>query len=111
MLPYIAFGRNTEEVQVEIDLEVWTSALPCSPVGHLRRLGDVRAMSGFLPITAEKADIPVRLKPLNNCGNDGTSRHSPWRSSRAASYQRLLSSFLDTPADVARDLSLSRRSR
>ena len=34
VLPYIAFGRNSEEVQVEIDLEVQASALPCSPMGQ-----------------------------------------------------------------------------
>ena len=34
------------------------------------------------PITAEEADIPVRLRPLINCGTDRTSRHSPWWGSK-----------------------------
>jgi hypothetical protein len=47
MLPYIAFGPNSEEVQVEIDLEVWASALPCSPVGQKRHLGSRPITSGL----------------------------------------------------------------
>jgi hypothetical protein len=77
-----------------------------SALGQKRRFGDVHATSGVPPITAEEADIPVRLRPLINCA-DRTSRHSPW-----CSYQRLLSSSsTPQPMGLARDLSLSRRSR
>jgi len=74
---------------------------PCLKWGHSRRFDDVRAMSGFLPITAEKADIPVRLKPLNM----RKRRNEP--SFTLALVQscivpKAIEFFLDTPADVPR---------
>ena len=36
--------------------------------GHPRRRREVRATSGFPLITAEKTDIPIRLRSPINCG-------------------------------------------
>jgi hypothetical protein len=57
--------------------------------------GDVRATSGVRPTTAEKADIPVRLQPLINCGTDRTSP-----SFTLVLVPKAIEFFLDPPAGV-----------
>jgi hypothetical protein len=71
-----------------------------SDLGHLRRLGDVRATSGFPRITAEKADIPCRRRPLINCRTDRTSRDSTLVLVQSCSVPKAIEFFLDAPSDL-----------
>lgn len=66
-------------------------------MGHLRRLGDVRAMSGFLPITAEKRTF------LFGCGPHQLRRNEPSFTLvlvQSGSVPKAIEFFLDPPADV-----------
>ena len=72
-----------------------------SATGHLRRLGDVRATSGFPRIWAEIADIPVRRRPpLINCGTDRASRDSTLVLVQSCSVPKAIEFFLDAPSDL-----------
>ena len=71
-----------------------------SELGHLRRLGDVRATSGVPPITAEKADIPVRLGPPHQFRNRQNEPSFTLVLVQSGSIPMAIEFFLNPPADV-----------
>ena len=53
----------------------------------------------FSPDKAEKADIPVRRRPLINCGTDRASRDSTRVLVQSCSVPKAIEFFLDPPSD------------
>jgi hypothetical protein len=82
-----------------------SSEPPMTPLGHLRRLGDVRATSDLPPRAA-------RLDPLINCGTDQNEPSFTLVLVESGSVPKAIEFVLNTqPMFLARDLSLSRGSR
>jgi hypothetical protein len=62
-------------------------------MGHLRRLGDVRATSGLPPRAA-------RLDALINCGTDQDEPSFPLVLVESGSVPKAIEFVLDPPADI-----------
>ena len=68
--------------------------------GSVALFADVRATSGFPPITAEKADIPVRLGPPHQLRNRQSEPSFTLVLVESGSIPKAIEFVLNPPADV-----------